>query len=350
MKKIILITILLSAFVHLYGRNRNFPKAVPFETKNNLLIISEGDSRQTSANESEVAKIIKLNDEKKYSEAKESSEFMLKSVKSERLFYEYGRSLLGVGKFDDAKAALQNSIRQMFATDLPEESLYLISAAYSAEGKSQESLTFLKYATDRGFSDLERIENEPLFENLRKLKDWKDLKRSLTTKILNYSPSNLTGVITVLGPNNVVVHLLCPNQKLVTYSTHDYDVSKKVFLGDWSIVKNNLSLNINQRCFAKGVGKAHLNHNEQEVYDSYKFVGCVKSSREPEEIPGDLSFTKSALAALFRPYYGEEFEVEGIGPRYHKFTNGLPTQCKDNFIPKSMNDLTIETKQYLKAY
>ncbi|WP_225913627.1 tetratricopeptide repeat protein [Leptospira yasudae] len=276
---------------------------------------------------------------------------MLKPVTSERLFYEYGRSLLGVGKFDDAKAAFQNSIRKMFATELPEESLYLIGAAYSAEGKIQESLTFLKYAIDRGFSDLERVENEHLFENLRKSKGWKDLKRSLQTRILNYSPSTLTGAITFFGPNNVVVHLLCPNQKLVTYSERDYDVSKNVFLGDWSINMNHLSLNINQRCFAKGVGKARFNHNEQEVYDSYKFAGCIKSSSPPEEIPdGDMLFTKSDLAALFRPFYGEEFEVEGIGFRYHKFSNGLPMQCKDNFIPKSMSDLTVETKQYLKAY
>ncbi|EMN74085.1 hypothetical protein LEP1GSC100_0115 [Leptospira interrogans serovar Bataviae str. UI 08561] len=239
----------------------------------------------------------------------------------------------------------------MFATNLPEESLYLISALYSTEGKSQESLMFLKYAIDRGFADLERIENEPLFENLRKVQDWKNLKQSLKVKILNYSTSNLTGAITILGPNSVVVHLLCPNQKLVTYSERDYDVSKKVFLGDWSIIKNNLSLNINQRCFAKGVGKEHLNHNEQEVYNSYKFVGCIQSSSPPEEIPdGNMSFTKSDLAALFRPFYGEEFEVEGIGFRHHKFANGLPKQCKDNYIPKSMSDLTIETQQYLKAY
>ncbi|UOG39969.1 hypothetical protein MAL08_19685 (plasmid) [Leptospira noguchii] len=349
MQKIISITIILVA-VHLYGKNRSFPKVVPFETKNPLLIISDDDSRQSSANESEVAKIIKLNNEKKYLEAKESSELMLKTAKSERLFYEYGRSLLGVGKFDEAKSAFQNSIRQMFATELPEESLYSISAAYSAEGKIQESLTFLKYAIDRGFSDLERIENEPLFENLRNVKNWKNLKQFLKTRVLTYFTSNLTGAITDLGPNSVVVYLLCPNQKLVTYSKHDYDVSKKVFLGNWAILKNKLSLNINQRCFARGVGKARLNHNEQEVFDSYQFVGCVKSSSKPEEIPGDLSFTKSDLAALFRPYYGEEFEVEGIGFRYHRFANGLPKQCREDFIPKSMTDLTIETKQYLKAY
>lgn len=350
MKILTLIAIALIAF-HIHGKNRNFPKVASFETTNTLLIISENDSRQSSANESEVSRISKLNDEKKYLEAKENSEFMLKSVKSERLFHEYGRSLLGVGKFDDAKSAFQNSIRQMFATELPEESLYLISGAYSAEGRMQESLTFLKYAIDRGFSDLERVENEPLFENLRKSKDWKNIKQSLKAKILRYTPSNLTGAITVLGPNSVVVHLLCPNQKLVTYSERDYDVSKKVFLGDWSILKNNLSLNINQRCFAKGVGKAHLNHNEQEVYNSYKFVGCIKSSSPPEEIPdGDMSFTKSDLAAMFRPFYGEEFEVEGIGFRHHRFVNGLPKQCTDNYIPKSMDDLTIETKQYLKAY
>ncbi|WP_225913628.1 hypothetical protein [Leptospira yasudae] len=70
MKKIILITIFLVAIVHLYGMNRKFPKVVPFETKNSLLIVSEEDSRQTSANESEVVKIIKLNNEKKYLEAK----------------------------------------------------------------------------------------------------------------------------------------------------------------------------------------------------------------------------------------------------------------------------------------
>ncbi|ALE40352.1 hypothetical protein KQY10_00845 [Leptospira interrogans] len=350
MKKALSIIIVIVVSVTVFGKNRNFPKAVPFETKNPLLIVSENDNRQTSANESEVAKIIKLNNEKKYLEAKVSSEFMLRSVTSERLFHEYGRSLLGIGKFDDAKSAFQNSIRQMFATELPEESLYLISAAYSAEGRIQESLMFLQYAIDRGFSDLERVENEPLFESLRKGKNWKDLKQSLKTKMLNYSPSNLTGAITDLGPNSIVVHLLCPNERLVTYSRHDYDASKKVFLGNWSIIKNKLSLDINQKCFAKGVGKSRLNHNEQEVYDSYEYVGCVKSSREPKEILSNLSFTKSDLAALLRPYYGEEFEVEGIGFRYHKFANGLPTQCKDNFIPKSMNDLTIETKQYLKAY
>lgn len=125
---------------------------------------------------------------------------------------------------------------------------------------------------------------------------------------------------------------------------------KKIFLGDWSIIKNKLSLSMNQKCFAKGVGKARLNHNEQEVYDSYKFVGCIKSDSESNEIPGNLSFTKSDLAALFRPYYGEEYEVEGIGLRFHRFDNGLPIQCKDDYVPKSNNDLTIETKQYLKAY
>ncbi|EKO32383.1 hypothetical protein LEP1GSC163_1385 [Leptospira santarosai str. CBC379] len=349
MKKIILIAIALVS-IHLFGKNRNFPKVLPFETKNPFLILSENDSRQTSANESEVAKITKLNNEKKYLEAIESAELMLKTVKSEKLFHEYGRSLLGIGKFEDAKSAFQNSIREMFATELPEESLYSISAAYSVEGKIQESLTFLRYAIDRGFSDLERVESEPLFENLRKGKDWKSLKQSLKTKTLTYSSSNLTGVLTDLGPNSIVVHLLCPNQKLVTYSERDYDVSKKIFLGDWSIVRSELSLNINQKCFAKGVGKVHLNHNEQEVYDSYKFVGCMKSSSESEEILGDLSLTKSELAALFRPYYGEEYEIEGIGLRFHKFDNGLPKQCRDDFVPKSMTDLTIETKQYLKAY
>lgn len=226
MKKITLIAIALVSF-HLFGKNRNFPKVIPFETTNTLLIASDNDSRQTSANESEVAKITKLNNEKKYLDAKENAEFILKAAKSERLFHEYGRSLLRVGKFDDAKAAFQNSIREMFASELPEESLYSISAAYSAEGKIQESLTFLRYAIDRGFSDLEHVENEPLFQNLRESKDWKNLKQSLKTRMLTYSISNLTGVLTDLGPNSVVVHLLCPNRKLITYSENDYDVSKK---------------------------------------------------------------------------------------------------------------------------
>ncbi len=147
--KIIAFIFLIFVSINAYGKDRKYPKVVLFETDNSLLIVREDDSRQTSANEAEVARIIKLSNESKYSEAKIVAEGMLRSVKSERLFYEYGKILLALGDLKNAKASFQNSLIQMFASELPEESLYMISAIFRGCPKTYLYL-FLKksYMTD----------------------------------------------------------------------------------------------------------------------------------------------------------------------------------------------------------
>ncbi|WP_155717148.1 hypothetical protein [Leptospira santarosai] len=229
--------------------------------------------------------------------------------------------------------------------------MIVLGQALSSQGAIQESIQYLKYAIDRGFTDWNRIESDPLLEKLRRSKEWEGAKISLKQKLLIPLESNVVGVITDLGPNTIVVYLICPNRKLVTFSEGDYDIEKKLYFGKWSLNQNRLELVTEKKCFAEGQGKAVVNHNDQPTYKSYRYVGCKTKDKKNSDLAStDFTLSKSSFAALFRQYYGEEFEVDGIGYRYHKFTNGFPIQCKDNFIPKSVKDLELETRQYLKAY
>lgn len=323
------------------GSNDQFPEPNSIETSNEFLSNKNRSQLNPRDEITIISKIRNLNKKGKYEDAIQSVEEILKDRESQELYFEYGFSLMKLGRFEEAIVSFHKCAISLFNTTSAAESLFYISECYSRLGDQNRSLQFLKNAVDRGFDDKDRLMKSKNLEKLYETSLWKDNEKKILSSIIELSENDLIGIIRDVGPNSSSLYYFCPKNRLVFYKEPDaYYTEREIYYGNWQIEKDRVILNINEKCFANGAGKESETIEGAKTYEKYEFSGCVSESTRKS----NHHFDKTEIASFSRPYYGQpENDATGVGLEFRKFKE-IPKQCELDFKPTSIEEITLETK------
>lgn len=285
-------------------------------------------NKETNLHLEEVRKFSKAKD---YKKALVEIEKILNTHYNSELFYEYAEILFQLNNLSDSLIAF-NLSRKHGQRFKPELNFFRLSCIYSLQKKLPESLDYLERAIDRGFNDKELIDNEVSLQNLREDKQWRSNKSKLLSKMMNFSNSDLIGILQYYGPSWGSITYLCPNGK--AYDMETCKEGKELLTGEWKVENNNLQFRWKTLCTGIGKGKPNFTGECGRGYEEYEFRGCKEHL-----LSGTIS--RSDLAIAFgRHYKGMEEGEEEFGYKIRPFKT-LPKQCSYGFIPASVEDIDI---------
>ncbi|MCR9145417.1 MAG: hypothetical protein NXI24_24475 [bacterium] len=252
----------------------------------------------------------------------------LKLHASAAIYYQFGNSLMNVGRFADAAEAYQRSV--MLYYERPELAFYNAACAYSRMENAPKAYELLALAFDRGYDAFAHVRKDPDLAYLRKQPDWETQLRALIPPEVEYDVESLKGLILKYTPRLPNQYYLCANGVSL-----EHVICEGGFIrGTWRIEAGDLVISEDTICTTIGEGRSQAG-GACVYFERYRFAGCT-----PQKTPAGPKLLKNEIRrGLQQAVRGVEPEIEELG--FRKYAAD-PVQCDPAFIPQSREDLTIE--------